>query len=193
VLHAQQNFPQWPKPCVLVARNRGHADERVQLVDRSVGLNARSVLGNALTSDKAGVTGVAALGVNPIERDAARFIERFLVDWFMLWCHTLIVDYKIPGLTPRGYNPIPLGWGFGGTSRERKMRTPPSAQHPQRCTAVIRQRLIIYYGFSTISDFMGPSASRKDLPQPVDNPFYTVDRDAPLLPEGNCGASCESL
>ena len=46
-----------------------HSDERVQLVDRAIGIDACRVFGDALASDEAGLAFVAALGVDAIERE----------------------------------------------------------------------------------------------------------------------------
>ena len=87
MLDAPQNRGEQSHPCVeptlLLARNASQADERIQLVDGPVTLDAERILGDALPAGQAGLARVSPLGVNPIQRQA-RVVKSFFAHAFIL-------------------------------------------------------------------------------------------------------------
>lgn len=67
----------------ILAGDAGQADEGVQFVDGAVGFDAEGVFGDALASGEAGFTGVAALGVDAVQREAG-VIEGFFAHAFIV-------------------------------------------------------------------------------------------------------------
>src|ERR1035441_6935388 len=80
VLYTQENGGQYGEARLLRAeRSDGSArgsQETVEFVDRAVGFDASSVLGDALAADKRGLAGVALAGVDAIDGEA-RWVKRF--------------------------------------------------------------------------------------------------------------------
>ncbi len=66
-----------------IAGNLSEPEERVQLVDGAISFDAQRILGDALPAGEPGLSLVAGLGVNAIERKA-RIIEGFLVHAVMV-------------------------------------------------------------------------------------------------------------
>src|SRR5690349_13650098 len=72
----------------------GQPDEGIQLVDGSVGLDARGIFRDSLPACQASIAFIATLGVDPVERNP-RLIESFL------WGSPFVHAFMLPA----------LGWG----------------------------------------------------------------------------------
>src|ERR1019366_7244543 len=90
VLHAQENGSQYGEARLLHGeRGDGSArgsQETVEFIDRAVGFDARSILGDALAADERGLAGVALAGVDAIDGEA-RLVKRLFGHGYLrsLW------------------------------------------------------------------------------------------------------------
>jgi hypothetical protein len=73
MLHPAKDLRKLAEPCgargLLTTGHAGETDEGIQLVDGAVSFNADGILGDPLAAGQGRFAFIAALGVDPIERD----------------------------------------------------------------------------------------------------------------------------
>src|SRR5271170_7961343 len=96
----------WVLSALFLTGDAGEADERIELVDSTVGVDAQRILGDPLAAGEAGFTGIAPLGVNTVEGDAG-IVKR-------LFRHVFIIYAIILRLSPTS---VSVSGCFSGTPR----------------------------------------------------------------------------